>query len=178
MLGVGLVIGSVVLKYYRALIWFWSGLFAITAGVAATVQVLGPLPMPASPKNEQGAAPLQRTEPGAHFNSQPETANPAQAPTDPFPAAVAPATFDPAPLKKLDSGPPSSSRPRSTSTRPEKAKVDAHPPAIDGTFIEGNFKNRFTEPRSSRQGATAYVGTYTTGPDGVRVFVPTLSGDK
>jgi hypothetical protein len=162
-----------VLRYYRPLIWFWSGLLAISAGVAATVQVLGPLPLPASPKTDRELRPyLQRTEPGARFNSQPETGNPAQATTNLLSAVVAPTTFDLAPPKKLGVGPPSFSRPRPISTRPGQAKVGAYAPAIDGTFSEGDFKNRYMEPKIPREGATAYIGTYTTGPDGVRVFVP------
>ena len=159
------------LKYYRPLIWFWSGLLAISAGVAAAVQVLAPLPLPASPKNEHPAGPFQWTEPGAHFNSQPETGDPARATTSLWPAVVAPSTFDPAPPKNLNLGPPSSSSPHLISTRPVQAKVGVYAPAIDGTFSEGNFKNHHTEPSFSREGATD-VGTYTTGPDGVRVFVP------
>ena len=50
--------------------------------------------------------------------------------------------------------------------------MGAYAPAIDGTFSEGDFKKRYTEPSFSGEGATAYIGTYTTGPDGVRVFVP------
>lgn len=168
-------------KCYRPLIWFWSGLLAIIAGVAATVQLLGPLPLPESSKNEPSlpaAQVVQRPEPTDRLNSQPNPGDPAQSTPKPLSEVIVLPSLHQALLKTLDLNPPSSSRLQILSARPKQTKVTKYAPpprtgAMVGTFSEQDPKNIYTEPVFEQP--VPSIGTYTTGADGVRMFVPNPS---
>jgi hypothetical protein len=155
-------------KSFRPLVWFWSGFLIVSASTAALLEYLGPPRLPVLSEPEQ-----QRVETFARFDPRsftPGTHSPARPDARSLPSVTSPlppletVTVAPLVVPKSDPGAtPRQREIRQISRRPTQSL------AHEGTFT---FSAPATDSRTFQDVSSSFLGTYTTGPDGVRVFVP------